>query len=61
MSIIAPTEAAMAMPTLKPDGMSDDARLGASAVQVRMRVWIGVPMAKLIPPQTVSAATIGTG
>ena len=49
------------MPTLKPDGMSEDARFGASAVQVRMRVWIGVPIAKLTPLQTNSAATIGKG
>ena len=49
------------MPTLKPDGMSDEARLGASAVQVRMRVWIGVPIAKLMPLHKNSATTIGTG
>jgi hypothetical protein len=49
------------MPTLKPEGMSDEARLDASAVQVRIRVWIGVPMAKLRPPQTMIATTIGTG
>ena len=54
-------KAASAIPTLKPDGMSEEARLGASAVQPRMRVWIGVPMAKLRPPQKVIAATIGNG
>ena len=53
---MAPTEAAIAMPTLKPAGISEEARFGASAVQARMRVWIGVPMAKLTPLQTVSAA-----
>jgi hypothetical protein len=61
LSIIAPTKAARAMPILKPEGMSDDARLGASAVQLRMRVWIGVPTAKFTPPQTTSTATIGSG
>lgn len=55
------SEAASAMPTLKPAGMSDEARLEASAVQVRIRVWIGVPMAKLRPPQIMIATTIGTG
>jgi len=49
------------MPILNPDGMSDEARLGASAVQPRMRVWIGVPMAKLRAPDSVYAATMGSG
>ena len=49
------------MPTLKPEGMSEEARLEASAVQARMRVWIGVPMAKLRPPQMMMATIIGAG
>ncbi|MNU02250.1 hypothetical protein D3C72_2458960 [compost metagenome] len=51
----------MAMPILKQDGMSAEARLGASAAQARMRDCSGEPKAKLTPPQNRTAMVMTHG
>jgi len=61
ISAYTPAKYGQNLPFEKPAGMSDEARLGASAVHFRMRVWTAVPIEKLTPPHRTMTATMGSG